>query len=62
MSKPPRSVPALALGLTYSLGAVALLLQALDVLEVRWSVVVPGILLLCGLVVLLSGIRDRGPR
>jgi hypothetical protein len=57
MTDARRSFAALGFGLAYSLAAVALLLQALDVMEVRWGVVVPLILIVCGLVVLVSGVH-----
>jgi hypothetical protein len=56
MSRPERSLSALGLGLAYTLAGIALLLQALGAVHVRWTLVAPGILLVCGTVVLLSGI------
>ena len=62
MTETHRSFAALGFGLAYTLAGVALLLQAVDVMEVRWGVVVPVILLVCGLVVLVSGVRGTRTR
>ena len=58
MAETGRSAAALGFGLAYCLAAVALLVQALDLAPVPWRLVVPAILVLCGLVVLLSGMVD----
>jgi hypothetical protein len=54
-----RSVADLGFGLAYALAGVALLLQASHLVEVPWSLVVPGILLVCGVVVLASAITGQ---
>jgi hypothetical protein len=52
------TLPALGFGLGYGLAGTALLLQELDVLALRWSFVLPLILLTVGLVVLVSALVD----
>lgn len=49
------SVAALGFGLAFLLAGVALLLQELELLTLRWNYVLPLILLVVGAVVLLSG-------
>lgn len=46
----------LGFGVGYSLAGIALLLQELGALTLRWSFVLPLILLVVGLVVLASGL------
>jgi|GEM_PF-3355377 len=59
----PGAVAALGFGLGFLLAGVALLLQELDLLAMRWTYVLPIILLIVGAVILLSGFvgahRDR---
>lgn len=50
------SVATLALGLGYLLAGGALLLQELDLLTLRWTYVLPLILLTVGVVLLGSGL------
>ena len=50
----PGPVAALGFGVGFLLAAVALVLQELDLATLRWSVVLPLILMAVGLVVVLS--------
>jgi cyanate permease len=49
---------AFALGLGYLLAGAALLLQELDRLTLRWTYLLPLILLTVGVVVLVTGLRS----
>jgi cytochrome c oxidase subunit IV len=52
----PGPVAALGFGVGFVLAALALLLQEFDVLTLRWSVVLPLIVMAVGLVVVLSAL------
>ncbi|MFC4944921.1 hypothetical protein [Pseudonocardia sp. GCM10023141] len=56
MPAPEHPAPVLGAGLAILLGGVALLLQELDLLTLRWSLVLPVILVVVGLVVALAGV------
>ena len=56
MSEPRASFAALGFGVTFCLAAVALLLQELNVVQLRWSVVAPIVVLVIGVVIVSSGV------
>ena len=56
MSEQRESFAALGFGVTFCLAAVALLLQELDVVQLRWNIVGPIMVLIIGVVVVSSGI------
>ena len=56
MSEPRESFAALGFGVTFCLAAVALLLQELNVVQLRWSVVAPIVVLVIGVVIVSSGV------
>jgi hypothetical protein len=63
MNEQRKPFAALGFGVTFCLAALALLLQELDVVQLRWSVVAPIMVLLIGVVVVSSGlIMSRRPR
>ena len=56
MSEPSGSFAALGFGVTFCLAAVALLLQELNVVQLRWSIVAPIVVLVIGVVIVSSSV------
>ena len=56
MSEPRESFAALGFGVTFCLAAVALLLQELNVVQLRWSIAAPIVVLIIGVVIVSSGV------
>ena len=56
MSEPRESFAALGFGATFCLAAMLLLLQELNVVQLRWSIVAPIVVLVIGVVIVSSGV------
>jgi hypothetical protein len=56
MNEQRRSFAALGFGVTFCVAAVALLLQELHLVQLRWSIVAPIMVLVIGVVVVSSGV------
>ena len=56
MSEPRESFAALGFGVTFCLAAILLLLQELNVVQLRWSIVAPIVVLVIGVVIVSSGV------
>ena len=56
MTEQRKSFAALGFGVTFCLAVVALLLQEFDVVQLRWSIVAPIMVLIIGVVVVGSGL------
>lgn len=55
MSAPEHPAPVLGAAVGFLLAGIALLLQELDLLILRWSMVLPAIVITIGVVTLLAG-------
>ncbi|MBW0119266.1 hypothetical protein [Pseudonocardia abyssalis] len=66
MSAPDHPAPVLGAAAGFLLAGLALFLQELDLLSLRWSMVLPSIVITTGLVTLFAGAvgahRSRGAR